>query len=108
MSHSTVPRNSTLEVHAKGILNQDGDYQNDATVTVESLRQRHTSANVDGVTLPITLTYVVGSDGDYSATIGADNGLVAGRWYLAVIKVVATGGLEREYTEDILVTRGSA
>lgn len=88
MTHSVCPEDSTLVAEVEGIADQDGEYQDDATVTIEALTQRGSSADVTGLTLPLTLTYVPASDGVYRGLIVADADLQAGRWYRATIQAV--------------------
>lgn len=90
---------STLQVQLDGLhLEKDEDadgnpstYQNDATVTVEELKDT-AGNNVSGVTLPITLSYVTSSDGKYRGNIGYGAGLVVGTEYRCLVLVIASGG----------------
>jgi hypothetical protein len=69
-----------------------GAYQNDATVTITELK---TAAGVDvtGVSLPISLTYVAASDGDYEGDIPYTAAFAAdGTEYRCLVLIVSADG----------------
>lgn len=88
----------TMFVHNTGALDLiglkshvDDTYINDATVTFTVKdKQGHELA---GETWPQTMTYVVGSNGNYRGILSADLELIAKQHYTAIIE--ADGGGER-------------
>lgn len=103
MKHSSVPPESTLRIEVHGLM-VDGVEVDDATVTLQAVYHRGTLNEVDGMPVPITLEHVTGTDGDYRANIGWQNGLEPGRWYTARVLAVAASGDRRPFREDIFVT----
>jgi hypothetical protein len=96
--HSTiyVGRNSANLV-MDGLKDPDsGEYQNDATVVVDSVTSG--GSEVDGLSLPITLAYVSGSNGRYEGSIEGDQ-FSAGRQYVMTFFAIASNGKRFEAEE---------
>lgn len=90
---------NTLQVEVDGLVDQDGSFQNDATVTVEAFVDADTSTAVGSVTLPITMTYVAGSNGQYAGIIPWDAELTAFEWYLLTIRAISSSGDRAQWVE---------
>ena len=89
--HSIAYVGNTLVAEVAGLMDDDGDYQNDATVTLESVVDQKGVA-VSGITVPLAMNYVASSNGTYRATISKDAAFTAERWYVATFKAVASSG----------------
>lgn len=102
INYSALYVGNTSVIELDGLADLDGDYQNDATVTLESLTNKVTGAAVSGVTTPLTLSYVAGSDGQYQGTIPHDAAVVAGNVYLAVVLAISAAGQRARWTERLV------
>lgn len=67
-----------------------GQYVNAASVTATVLDQN--GATVSGITLPISLAYLSGSNGDYYGTLGQALNIIDGASYKAVITASSLAG----------------
>ncbi len=103
MTHSTMQVNTTARAKVKGLADDNGVFQNDATVTIEDFRDRETGALVTGITLPLTLAYVAASNGDYEGTILHTIAVTVNRWYIVTFKAVGTQAYEKEWEETVKV-----
>lgn len=104
---SSIYLGSDNVVQIDGLADHDGSYQNDATVVVESVKDSDGSA-VSGVTVPITMSYVAGSNGKYEGTVPDDEAalLTEGDWYDLIIKATSSSGLVRRFKEPAKATYG--
>ena len=91
MAHSTIYVGTTSVAEVDELENQDGAYQNEATVTLESLVDRVTGTAVAGLAVPLTLSYVTASNGKYQGTIPHSVSLSSGRWYIATFLAISDG-----------------
>ncbi len=98
--HSLVWVGNTLIAEVANLANDAGQYQNNATVTLESIVDQKGNA-VTGITVPLTLNYVAASDGTYQATIGDDAGFSPERWYFATFKAIAASGAVLKIEEPV-------
>ncbi len=96
---SEIFKDNTATAFVHGVTDADGTFQNDATVTLESLVDEATSVAVTGVTVPLSLGYIASSDGEYEGNISATAGITVGTMYLGTFKVVLSGGEIGEWQE---------
>ena|SRR5690554_6635024 len=101
-NYSALYVGNTSIIEVDGLADQDGAYQIDATVTLESLVDKRTGVAVSGVTVPLTLFYVASSNGKYQGTIPHDAGATAGRVYIATILAISSAGQRAQWTETVL------
>lgn len=101
-NHSALYVGNTSIIELDGLADQDGVYQNDATVTLETLVDKRTGAEVQGISLPLTLSYVSGSNGKYQGMIPHDADVTAGRVYIATILAISSAGQRAQWTETVL------
>jgi hypothetical protein len=99
--HSTLFVGNTSYIEVTGLADRDGEYQNDATVTMESLTDLRGTA-VSGVTVPLALTYIPASNGDYRGTIPAAVAVNADRKYLATVKALGSQGFTFLAVETVI------
>ena len=104
MSHSIIYVGNTHRIEVTGLKDADGAFQNDATVTLETLVDELTGTTISGVTLPLSLNYVTASNGDYNAPIPSDAGIVAPNSYIGTIKAIASGGEVGLWQETMIAT----
>lgn len=79
---------NTNNLHLIGLKSaSDGDFINDATVTVTI--KDSAGATVSGQSWPVSMNYVSASDGDYLGVIPHTTQLLSGRNYTAEIEVNA-------------------
>lgn len=102
MTASTLYVGNTSIIEVDGLADQDGAYQNDATVTLQSLVDKRTGVAVSGVTVPLTLSYVAASNGKYQGTILHDADVTAGRVYIATILAISSAGQRAQWTETLI------
>lgn len=100
--HSTIYVGNTSIIQLDELANQDGTYQNDATVTLQSLTDKASGTAVSGVTVPLSMSYVAASDGKYQGTIAHGAGLTAGKVYLATVRAVSASGQRAEWVETVI------
>jgi hypothetical protein len=100
-THSTIYLGSTTLVKVNGLRDTDGNYQNNATVTIESLTDRVTGQAVTGITVPFSLSYVTSSNGNYQGVISDSLGVVEGGQYIAILKAELGSGQVKEWSEHI-------
>lgn len=100
--HSFLYVGNTSIIEVDGLADQDGAYQNDAAVTLQSLVDKRTGVAVSGVTVPLTLSYVASSNGKYRGTIPHDADVTAGRVYIATILAISGAGQRAQWTETVL------
>jgi len=101
-NHSALYVGNTSIIEVDGLADQDGTYQNDATVTLQSLVDKRTGVAVSGVTVPLTLSYVASSNGKYRGTIPHDADVTAGRVYIATILAISSAGQRAQWTETVI------
>jgi len=102
INYSALYVGNTSIIELDGLADQDGVYQNDATVTLQSLVDKRTGVAVSGVTVPLTLSYVASSNGKYRGTIPHDVDVTAGRVYIATILAISSAGLRAQWAETVL------
>lgn len=102
INYSALYVGNTSIIELDGLADQDGVYQNDATVTLQSLVDKRTGDAVSGVTVPLTLSYVSSSNGRYRGTIPHDAGVTAGGVYIATILAISSAGQRAQWTEEVL------
>lgn len=100
--HSAIYVGNTSVIELDGLADHEGNYENDATVTLESLADKESGAAVTGVSVPVTLNYVSGSNGKYQASVPPGIEITAGALYSAVVKAVSAGGLQAQWTETLV------
>lgn len=100
-THSTIAVGSTTLVKVNGLRDSDGNYQNNATVTIESLTERVSGDAVSGISVPFTLTYVTSSNGDYRGEIPETLGVTDGGQYIAVLRAELSTGQVKQWSEHI-------
>jgi len=98
--HSEISVDSTRIARLTGLVDHNGDYINDATVTLESMTERVTGAAVTGVTFPVTLNYIAASNGNYEVEVSKDLAVVEGTFYIATFKAIK-GTLEKVWKETV-------
>lgn len=98
--HSIAWVGNTLVAEVANLRNDAGEYQNDATVTLESIVDHRGNA-VTGITVPLAMNYVAASNGTYQATIDEDAGFTAERWYVATFKAVSAAGAVMKIEERV-------
>lgn len=101
-NHSALYVGNTSIIEVDGLADQDGAYQNDATVTLQSLVDKRTGVAVSGVTVPLTLSYVASSNGKYQGTIPYDAAITAGRTYLATVQAISASGQRARWVETVI------
>lgn len=99
MGTSTWPINNTVVLALEGLANRDGDYINDATVTLRSLVDDR-GQPVSGISYPLALSYVASSNGNYEVEIGVDIGIRKNKRYRGTVRAVS-GALQYESVEMI-------
>lgn len=93
----TLYKDNDNLVSVVGLTNVAGDaYVNDATVTLVSLTDSG-GDEVSGVSWPLTLSYVSGSDGNYRGVIDAAAELTAGATYTGTV-TATSGTLDAQWT----------
>lgn len=97
---SSIYIGNTSIVVIDGLADADGAYQNDATVTVESMVDQATETSVPNVTLPIAMSYVSGTNGRYEGLIPYNATLVEREWYTLTIRAVSAIGNRGEWIEQ--------
>lgn len=102
MTASAIYVGNTAYAELDGLADQDGAYQNDAIVTLESLKDKLTGVEVAGLVFPIAMAYVAGSNGKYLGSINYAAEITAGRAYLAKVKAIATSGARAEWEETAI------
>src|SRR5690606_34779862 len=102
INYSALYVGNTSIIELDGLADQDGAYQNDAAVTLQSLVDKRTGDAVSGVTVPLTLSYVASSNGKYQGTIPHDADVTAGRVYIATILAISSAGQKAEWTEGVV------
>ena len=90
------------------LRDEDGNYVNDATVTLESFTNEAGGGAVGGVTTPLTLSYVAGTNGRYEAALSHSLAVTPGEWYVGVFRAVTSGGLRGQWTERVRAQTRSA
>jgi hypothetical protein len=88
-------------IRLEGLSNTAGEFQNNATVTVEEVVDLSTSTPVGGAVYPITLAYIPTSDGVYEGLLPYTLDIESGRTYQAKVRVVAASGLRGEWEERL-------
>lgn len=78
---------------------------NDATVQLLALVDEITGANVTGITLPITLSYLTDSNGVYKGKIPATANLVEGRFYELKVRATTAGGDQRVFYSSVAAVK---
>lgn len=88
----------------EGLKNSSsGSFMNTATVTATLKDSSGTS--VSGQTFPITLSYIVATDGNYQATLENTLSMVEGSIYTATISATSSGGLYAEWDLQLTATK---
>lgn len=88
-----------MELKVDGLRNAStGSAINNATVTASVTDS--TGTTVGGMSFPLTLNYVSGSDGDYSGTLEDTTSLVAGSVYTVTINI-SGDSLTGKFTQDL-------
>jgi len=105
MSKSTLYVDNTGFVKLLGLRDHLNNYQNDATVVLESLIDKVTGNNIGGLSLPLTLDYVAGSDGDYQALLAHNISVTAGQILEATVSATGSQGYRGEWVETVTVIR---
>lgn len=83
------------QIEIDELRDADDAYQNSATVTLIAVNDSE-GAPVAGLTLPISLAYVTGSDGRYRCTLQDSAELEDGAAYVAIVTIDA-GGLQARF-----------
>lgn len=96
---------NTSVARLSGLVDEAGAYQNDATVTLESLVHRDTGAAVSNLTTPAGMSYVAASNGVYEVAIPNDVGVVEGEWYEATFQAISSSGDYGTWTEPMRAVR---
>src|SRR5690348_135409 len=97
--YSVIHIGNTTSAELLGLRDHNDVYQNDATVTLESLVDRLTGVQVTGGTFPYTLVYQVGSNGDYKVILPHTLDLVENRTYVATFRAVSSQTYRGEWKE---------
>lgn len=84
------------------VVNADGDYLNDATVSVTLTDKR--GNEVSGGSWPLSVPYVAGSNGKYQVTLEDGLALVSDKVYIANITIDAGDDLIALYKMRICAT----
>jgi hypothetical protein len=100
--------NSHTIVRLSELKDEDGNFQNDATVTLESFVDRLTGAAVTGITLPLSMPYVPSSNGTYEAEIPYNTSVVVERFYTALVRAISVTGKRKDWMETIKVVHAVA
>lgn len=108
MKHSELFVGNTAIVVVDGLADLDDEAQNDATVTLQSLVAKESGEAVTGVTVPLSLAYVAGSQGEYRGVIPHDAEIDPGTVYEATIRAVASSGVRAEWVETLVARRRAA
>jgi hypothetical protein len=103
---STVSYGSSILLRMVGLRDNQGNYQNNATVRLLSFTQRAGGA-VAGISYPLALTYVPASNGNYQVELPAGINLLAGRIYVAILEATGSQGYVKQWTELVKVVRAS-
>lgn len=89
-------------IQLKGLTDVDGNYINDATVTLTTVEDDE-GTEVTGMAFPVSMPYVAASDGIYRATLQDGVNLVDKGNYVATIDVDATSeGLQAHWEIDFV------
>lgn len=100
MTSSTIAVASTSVARVQGLVDHTGAFQNDATVTLENL-ENVDKVQVTGISYPLALDYVTGSDGNYEAIIPHGVVVAVSRRYIATFLAVGSQGYRREWIEHV-------
>ena len=93
--------NNSLEAEVKGLrAKSSGDYVNDATVSI-TLKDED-GVDVTGVTFPVSLSYVSGSDGIYRGIISDTSNLITGSKYQVIILAEDFAGNKAEWISNAI------
>ncbi len=103
MAHSTLHKDTTGIARVLGLADDDGNFQNDATVTLIAFVNRLTGVAIAGVSLPLTLAYVAASNGNYEGAIPPTIATVIGEDCIATFKAVGTQTYEKQWKETVRI-----
>lgn len=107
MTGSKLSVGSTNVARVHGLVDQLGEFQNNAIVTLEDLKTLEGSA-VTGLALPLTLDYVTGSNGNYEGQISHTIEFLASKRYRATFLAIGSQGYRRQWTEDVRAVNSEA
>ena len=106
--HSSLYLGTTSLIEVDGLTNDQGVYQNNATVTLQSLVDRRTGTAVSGLTVPLSMAYVAGSNGKYQAVLPHTVSVTPGRLYDATVLAISSSGQRRTWYETCVSKKGRA
>ena len=106
MPGSRIYLTTTSLVELDGLVDSLGAYQNDATVTLESMVDAASGVAVVGLTVPLTMNYVAASNGKYQGQIPHTVTLTAERVYNATVLAISSGGARRQWVERVYCSAG--
>jgi hypothetical protein len=89
--HSIYYVGNSMLARLDGLRDNAGDYQSDATVTIESITDAD-GVEVEGASFPLSMGYVSDTDGRYEAALPDDLEVTDGAWYDATIKAIGADG----------------
>ncbi|MEO1035216.1 MAG: hypothetical protein AAFX44_06605 [Pseudomonadota bacterium] len=105
--YSQLAVGSTNIARVDGLQDQNGNYQNDANVTLENLTTTRGVA-VANVTFPLTLVYVQGSNGRYEVALPLAADIVENKTYVATFKAIGSQQYQAQWTERVVGAAGVA
>ncbi len=108
MTSSTLAINSNGMLQVLGLKDHNSVIQNDATVTLISFVNRATGEAVTGITLPLAVTYIAASAGNYEAQIPHDTSVVVDDMYSMTVRAILASSARREWTETVRVLKATA
>lgn len=103
MTDSTLHKNSTGIARVFGLADNDGVFQNSATVEITAFVNRKTGVTITGIALPLTLDYIAASDGDYEGAILDTIQTVVGETCIATFNAVGTQTYKKEWKETVRI-----
>jgi hypothetical protein len=86
------------------LQDHEGAFVNDATVTLDDIFDERTGDTVLGVSFPVAMDYVSGSNGRYEGLVPYTADVTKFRRYVATVTVLATNGRRGSWREYVWVT----
>lgn len=105
---SIVYAGNTAILRVSGVRDHNGVYKNDATVELISVTNKATGLAVSNLTVPATLAYVSGSDGNYEIVMAYLVGFQVGQVYRVVVRATSVEGYRGEWIENVRAKNRSA
>tara|TARA_A100001201_G_scaffold143757_1_gene147295 strand:+ start:31768 stop:32100 length:333 start_codon:yes stop_codon:yes gene_type:complete len=105
---SEIHPGDTAVMRLTGLADKDAAFVNDATVSLTDFADEITGVTVTGLTLPLAMNYVTGSDGVYEAVVSHNAAVVLRRWYVATVLAISTDGSRGTWEERVRCSKKRA